>query len=311
MQDASLDMSSFPILDQATDTNVADIWRASHKGWDTNLSDQGAPKKKSIEEIIRTDPGIVDELIEKDSAGYQTFVEARTEEIAQQWREQTPQYVRTERNYESLISHMLWKHLRKDYLVGQDASTELYNAGAFTVDNLNAAYRELLTKGALDVPPGTARQLTNQERMQVVSTLRIDSPEVAIAEYMRLALGNKAPKHYRSLLTEHPGLARQATAFAWRHLHPEVSDSTFRDFLRQKVGGMVLPSLSHLDLAWTEFQVDRYETDEAATKLPVESEPDYNAMSDSELEDAMNASRKEFALQRRRRLLESAQANHA
>jgi len=300
--DVAVDMVGFPSRDQASETTVADLWRASHKGWDSNLSDQGVPKAKSVEEILRDDPDIVRELQEKDPTAYEAFLDTRTEEVARLFRAQNPKYVRSERNQAAVVAHLLKKHLGIDYLEGHEAITEAFNHGVWTVANLQHAYQELLSAGALDVPAGETRALNEQDMLKVVAALRLHGPDAALTEYIAAALGGRSRKGFESLMTEFPELAKRAVSFVFFHMRG-MDKASFQAFQKAKINQMVLPTLASLDDAWTSFALERYEATEAAANRPQQpkapTEADYSSMTDAEIETAVNNARKELALARR------------
>jgi hypothetical protein len=192
-QFGQLDLSAFPALApppalEQHDDKFAKQW--SDTGLNRSASDLRAfvedPDTEALTQVGTDtgDPGYLREVRER-----------KGETVAQQFKRACPGYLPTNANLDSMVEVMAFNHLPTSQ---QDADTEglidrLVSVGAWTVANLTGCYRALDEQGLLQVPAGTARNLTDAERLRVTRLAQLGHADQAISEYLRYALDGEEP----------------------------------------------------------------------------------------------------------------------
>jgi hypothetical protein len=201
------------------------------------------------------DPKIRAELAERDPAFAERYAEEEAERIVVEFRRANPGYLKTKRNADRVVGALAKRHLGKDWLTRGDATTELFKAGHWSVEEITAEYQAALAAGELDVPRGTTKPLSRREELDVIATIRQQGPEAAIIAYLTHALGGELPRAYRKtsdFLVDYPELATQASWFVWLNSRAAIDGETLAAF-QSYFGNPELPTVAMLDGSWFEF----------------------------------------------------------
>lgn len=297
--DANVDLTGFRRPTESEE-NTADLWRQSKHGFEPRLADQNLPPKLTFTEALANDPGLADEALKRDPKAFREFADLETERIALAFRKSCPAYLSTEKNHAAML-----RYLCERFLDGVDHESEeviqtLYMGGWWHEANLKEAFETLQRRGALDVAEGQVKQLSREELLNVIADLRSRGPEYAIASFLKSALG-KRTIDVRKIMVTHADLVKKAVTTVWYHQKAgSITADQFRNFATRRLSAIQLPTLEQIESAWLAYQLEEaHETAEAVASHPTHTERDYSSMSDSEVEAAVNAARKEFALQRR------------
>lgn len=155
---APLDLSAFPALapPPAPETHD-DRWS---KDWrDTALSASASALRKFV-----SDPDT--ESLERVGAeiGNEDFRDEvrqrKGESVAAAFKRACPAYLATDNNYRLMATTLAFNAGVQQDGDLHDIVADLIDAGFWTVPNLTATYRALSAEGMLEVPAGTARQLS-------------------------------------------------------------------------------------------------------------------------------------------------------
>ncbi|MGA9511692.1 MAG: hypothetical protein WBV55_23920 [Candidatus Sulfotelmatobacter sp.] len=183
-----LDLTAFPALNELPTEDQHEDKFAKAYG-DTALSRNASALKAFINdpdaealERVGDEIGSVDYLREvRDRKG---------ETIAGQFKRKCPGYIPTQRNFETMVTTLAYNALSAAQQNGsvEEMTDDLIAAGVWTVPNLEATYRALEREGLLDVPAGTARNLSERERLRVARLAQAGRADEAIGEFLRCAL---------------------------------------------------------------------------------------------------------------------------
>lgn len=188
-----LDLSAFPALQpppppEQHDDRFAKDWRDTGLSRDASALRQfvSDPDADALERAGREtgDPNFREEV--RDRKG---------ELIAQQFKRACPDYIPTQHNFDLMTGTLAFNALSA---AQQDCDTEdqvaaLIDGEFWTVPNLIACYNALTREGLLDVPAGTARNLSERERLRVARLAQAGRADDAIGEYLRCALDGEEP----------------------------------------------------------------------------------------------------------------------
>ena len=119
----------------------------------------------------------------------------RGETIAEQFKRANPDYIPTHHNYQVVASTLAFNALPASEQNGttDDIVAALIDSGHWTVGNLTAFYHALNAEGLLDVPAGSARNLSTAERLKVTRLAQAGHVDQAIREYLKCALDGEEP----------------------------------------------------------------------------------------------------------------------
>ena len=190
---APLDLSGFPALQEApAPERHDDRWS---KDWrDTALSASAAELRKFV-----SDPD--SESLDRvgNEIGHQGFRaevrDRRGETIAEAFMRANPSYIPTAHNYELIAQTLSFNALSSSQQNGtlNEIVADLIDGGHWTVANLTACYQALDREGLLDVPLGSARNLSEKERLHVTRLAQVGRTEEAISQYLQYALHGEEP----------------------------------------------------------------------------------------------------------------------
>ncbi|MBB5056907.1 hypothetical protein HDF16_001592 [Granulicella aggregans] len=228
-----------------------------HGFW--NLDSDKQFKMPSVETMLR-DPAIRRELAKKDPNMAAALIDEKIGEVAEEFRRRNPEYMATDRNLSAIVLFLAERHVGKAWLDDETAINRLYDCGHWTPGDLTSAYKSLLKAGKLDVPRGTRRALTEQEKLDVIAQIRTGDIENGIVNYVLWSL-NGASEEYSGpadFIAKNPELSSEAAQFCWFHSRAgEVDAATFRDFQREKLAGHRLLTVHLLDKAWESWKAAR------------------------------------------------------
>jgi hypothetical protein len=258
-KDANMDTRGFSpetlarlgLLNQEPD----EIFEMEDKDGLNRIADLGPKNLRAM--LQNPDPEMLEAMAERDPKLREQIAEKNAERISLAFRAKNPDYVRSARNSRTLIQTMAREHLLADHLDDNEAIRSLYASGKWTVETLNVAYKRLLNAGRLDVPKGTTRELTKEEKLRIIALLRTWDIESALMSYISYSLGPNAPTFDspEGLLAAFPNLASDAALFVWFHSQADAIDrDQFRHFRRTKLAGRPMLTVDLIDRAWQAYQ---------------------------------------------------------
>lgn len=246
-----VDLSSFPALAPPTPETSRDDARFARDWRDTALSASATALRRFVED---PDVSALERIAEETgNPDYLREVgDRRGETVAIAFKRKCPNYLPTDPNFRLIVSTLQFNGLRADQ---QDLDTDeavhaLVQSRLWTVPNLEAAYRALDREGLLQVPAGTARNLSDQEKLRVMRLASSGFTEQAIEEFLHCALPDEElsidvinDPAYRSVCD-------QAVLYIWEISTTDYSPSAERrSFLLRFAAGRVL-TLNLLNQAW-------------------------------------------------------------
>lgn len=202
------------------------------------------------------DPEVRKELAERDPGFAEKYEESEREKVVAEFRHRNPDYLKTSRNASTVIQSLAKKVLGKDWLDIEEAQHELWLAGKFTVPGLTAEFKKCLRAGLLDVPRGTAKELSEADELEVIAKIRVGDTSGAIIRYVELAFSGRLPeyKSAESFLRRQPELASSAALFVWANNQPSLDLEDFKRFQNEKLSGVRLLTYHLIDGAWAEWK---------------------------------------------------------
>lgn len=224
-------------------------------GIDVRRSEQGQtlseflanPDAESLEEIARYDPSIRERLAED-----------KTDQITIEFRNTNKAYLSTDTNSTNLIQGMAKKYLKADWLEDSDAIRKCYEDGVWTVANLTAMFKQLLAGGRLEVAEGSFKELSTEEKNDVVACIRSGDMAEAVMQYVKYSHSGRIPqyKSARDFLARNPELSKRAACFVFFHATAGIDAQVYKKFLREKVSQITLPTVDSLRSAWTAYALE-------------------------------------------------------
>jgi len=298
-----LDLTAFPALNELQPERARDDGRFAKNWNDSGLNRSASDLRNFVEDpdaealtqvgADTGDPGYLREVRER-----------KGETVAQQFKRACPGYLPTNANLDSMVEVMAFNHLSTSQ---QDADTEelidrLVSVGAWTVANLTGCYRALDEQGLLQVPAGTARNLTDAERLRVTRLAQLGHADQAISEYLRYALDGEEPTLE---LINDPDYRQVCDDAVWAVFEDSQNDyyatPERRAYLARYCGGRPM-TLMLLQAAWAACQASeaKHERGEILGhyERPPETAPptakDLDNMSDDEVDRLYKASLREY-----------------
>lgn len=255
--------------------------------------------KQEYQDMLR-DPAVRAELAQRDPKFAEQYQAEQIEAVVAEFRERNPEYLETARNAAAVIQPLARKYLRKYSLDEQEAGEELYRAGHWTVKNLEAQYKACLKAGTLDVPKGHTKQLTDQEKLEVLAILRGGDDEGAVLRYLDLAFGGSIPQQGirtpQQLMARYPDAFNEAAVFVWVNSRTDVTPDELRDFQREKLAQIPLLSIMLISQAWHEWNKGRHtaKMQGAVDRFRrTQQEEDLDSLSDAEIDRRLQQARRE------------------
>jgi hypothetical protein len=152
-------------------------------------------------------------------------------EAAEEFRRRCTDYVPgpVDINRDTLVELMHKKYFGYSPNPGFDfdeVAEKLWDAGHWEPSNLVEAYEEGVRLGLMALPGGQVRQLSDMQKLEVISTGQIEGPEFAVLKYLEYALGE--PRNERTAAEVNRWRASNSqiwnTAVLWvfQHLHGQI-----------------------------------------------------------------------------------------
>jgi hypothetical protein len=306
---AGIDLSQFPSLQSSPPATARDDHRFAKDWRDTALSASAAELRRFV-----SDPDA--EALERAGAetnnkGFRDEVRQRKgEPIAAAFRRSCPAYLATDNNYRLMATTLAFNALPASQQEGEldEIVDDLIDAGFWTVTNLTSTYRALDAEGLLDVPYGTARNLSDKERLHVTRLAQVGRTEEAVSQYLQYALDGEEA----SMEILHDPAYRQccddAVFTVFEAYQSDYAPTPERErYLLRYAAGRPL-TLTLLTQAWrachrNEQRHERGElltADQRPEDTPAPSVEEIDALVDAAVDSLYHASIKEYAQSFRR-----------
>jgi hypothetical protein len=193
-QFAPLDLSGFPSLNELPPEKGRDDDRFSKAYGDTALSRSATALRQFV---LDPDAETLEQVGEE--IGYQGFRDEvrqrKGESVVQRFKAACPGYLPTDANYQAMVETLGFNALSPADQEGtvDEQVAALIDLKFWTVGNLVSTFNALTAEGLLEVPMGTARQLSAAERLRVTRLAQAGRVDEAIGAYMRAALDDEEP----------------------------------------------------------------------------------------------------------------------
>lgn len=250
------------------------------------------------------DPEVRKELAARDPEFAKRYEKEEIKRVVAEFRRKSPSYLMTDHNADTVIQSLAKSETGTDWLSNDAAAALLWRSGKWTVDKLTTEFRRCLQAGALDVPRGTAKVLSETEELRVIARLRTGDIPGAILLFVELSFAGRLPA-YRSaerFLAEQPELASKAALFVWANNQPSLNLEEFEQFQNEKLSGVRLLTYDLIDRAWNGWQTGKMLTNlypNANGSNPQLTGPeDLDDLSDEELDRRLLQARKDHAVRR-------------
>jgi hypothetical protein len=224
------------------------------------------PDPETIERIAQEtgDP----ELKEK-------IAEEKEMQIATEFLRTHPSYYRCDENYDTL----------REYLAERQQ--------AFTVDNLDAAFKTLSRAGQLEMKPGTPRHLTESEQLHVISLVKNGQIEDGISQYLDFSLPDAESdwEDMTAFLSDPNTVAvrNAACRFVWFHSRPVEDSHEFRQFEKEYFRLRPIRTVADYDNCYRAFE--KYDRSLQRDRMieGTQQTPDLDELNDTEVNSLTHA----------------------
>jgi len=300
-----VDLSAFPALNELpAEDKHDDRWA---KDWrDTALSASAADLRRFI-----TDPDT--EALERvgDEIGHEDFRDEvrqrRGEVVAQQFKRANPDYIPCQEAYDKIVRTLSFNSLStsQQEMDIEDQVSALIDSGYWTVPNLTACYQALAREGLMPVPLGTARNLSDGERLRVARLAQSGCADQAIEFYLECALPDVEATVELLNDPDYREVCDSAVWTVWETITHDYTPTSQREaFLRRHCGTRPV-TLPLLDAGWTELK--KREANYARSEIlrqfqrPQETQPvsekQLDELSDQAVDDLYHRSLRHYAQQ--------------
>jgi hypothetical protein len=248
---AQLDLSAFPALQpqppaETHDERFARDWRDTGLSRDASALQQfvSDPDSDALERAGREtgDPNLRDEVRQR-----------KGDLIAQHFKAACPTYVPTQHNFRVITSTLSFNALPPSQQDGdiEDQVAALIDGGHWTVPNLVACFNALTREGLLDVAEGSARNLSERERLHVIRLAQSGNTQGAIDEFLRCALDEDSLSLDIISDPDYRGVIDSSVLFVFESATADYSPSDERrNFLLRYAAGRPL-TFPLLNQAWS------------------------------------------------------------
>jgi len=304
-----LDLSSFPNLQEPPADILLDDDRFSqpHSAF-AGLDSSGlqrflsTPDSDALADLATADPEMAERL--EDSVA---------QDAAEEFIRRNPDYLRTDRNFESILGYLTKQYLHRDIDEFEDndaAIRALVRVDAWTVSELTKAYRQLLREGSLSLPANQPRSLTDRELAQSGQLAANGDVIGAVCLYLQhrisedvadeVAFSLMAPESFTSDPQFRPYID-EALLFVWENSRVDYSpNETRRGFLRNYIAGRFV-TIALLDAAWEACK--KHEADGSRDRLfnstpvkePPVNEKNLDALDDAAVDHLYHATLRHYA----------------
>jgi hypothetical protein len=293
---AQVDLTGFPALNELPAQDKRD--ERFSKDWrDTPFSASAAELRRfvddpDVEALSRVgeetgNPGLLRDVRDR-----------RGEVVAAEFKRRCPSYLPTDSNYRAITTTLAFNSLPFSEQNGDvdELVQLLIERGYWTPRNLEACYRTLDREGLLDVPAGTARNLSEAELLRVMRLAQNGHGDAAIGEFLNAALDEEPDMElindpaYRSVCD-------RAVLYVWECATADYSpNAERREFMRRYAAGR--PRTLHLlDSAWVACQQNEQRHERAELLAPYEkreivppTEKELDGLDDKAVDDLYHAS---------------------
>jgi hypothetical protein len=229
--------------------------------------------------------------------------ERKGETVAQQFKRACPGYLPTSANLDAMVGTMSYNHLPSSQQGGdiEDQIDALVAAGAWTVAHLTGCYQALNREGLLQVPAGTARQLSSGEILDVSRVAQNGKQFEAIDRFLEYSLPDEDPGV--EILTDpaYRDLLDTAVLYVWELAQEDYSPTAERrEFIQNFAAGRPL-TLTLVGSAWAACQEKEktYERSSLLTSIQEPQQPErpanLDALSDEAVDDLYHRSLQAYA----------------
>lgn len=234
------------------------------------------PDQETIARIAaeRNDPALV-ERVKDDLEG----------SIAEEFVRTHPSYYRSDENYTAIRELLDSKTL------------------AFTLVNLGWAYEYLVSRGELEMRPGTAKALTQSEQLAVINVVKSGSLNEALELYLSYSWpdAEETWESAEAFLTspETLPIRNKAARFCWFYARPIEYSDALEAFQERWFALRPVITIQDLDECYKAFQASEKEAfrDRLIHDEPQPQRADLENLSDAQIEDLTIRSRRARAQQ--------------
>ncbi len=290
-----VDMSGFPDFNKLPPEEKAQ----PHDKHGFNNVDFGS-SIKGIQDFVNNPPVEVLERIAKETGNAELvdqIASQRTSDIAYQFINANPSYVPSDGNFEAVVEKLCFMHnqLPLARIDPAQASTELYLLGYWTVENLQAAFNELVEGGALEMPEGYLRELTAQQRHECELLAATNRLPDAIAQYIKYRIGEDvcdamSRSEQEDVLTSpaYRELLLETALWAFRQVEPSaVIDDDLIEFATPYLKGRY-PSVPLLKAVYAEYLKEKEDERRYGVLEPLNAAPERSSLDDLSTEEINN-----------------------
>jgi hypothetical protein len=288
-QFGQLDLSGSPDLTNPTNEKFEEADKHGLNRIDTS----GLPVTSKLKEFL-TDPDAESLARVADETGNPQLQEElddiREEQAALEFLRTHPTYYKNDTNYQ----------LMRDWLNEHGLP--------FDAPNLDKAFRALTRAGELETRPGTAKELSESEKLYVVTLVKNGQIDGAITQYLAYALGDleerwESPEDFLS----DPNTVKvrnAAVSFVFFHSRPIQPSPAWTEFQRRYFRLRPIYTLADLDHAWAAFQQQEKDATrnriihgnhEPTQQAPSDVQRSLDEMDDGELEKTYRATLRAYA----------------
>jgi hypothetical protein len=295
-----LDLSGFPSLnplpaEPRDDSRFARSWQ------DTDFS-RSAGALRSF--VSSPDADALERV--GNETGNQNFLadvrDQRAERIVLEFKFRNPAYLPTDENFRSMVTTLAFNALPPSEQGGdpRDLVDVLADRGHWTVENLQRVYDALNREGLLEVESGTARNLTEREKLRVSRMAQRGQLDAALGEFLRCALDGEEPDLEMLNDPRYTGACNAAVFFVFSATQLDYQPTPEREAYMLRYAGARPLTIPLLQQAWRsclqhERRADRSEL--IASFEPTQPTPkDIDALEDNDVDrlyhDSLRAARR-------------------
>lgn len=279
--------------------------KTTDESWEDEWGGVIRPNKNMTVADIETDEETLNELARRDSKFRAKLDDVRMEETVDAFKKANPDYVVSEKNYETIIKYIRDRQLQDMNCPLEDADDAAYAAGLWTVENLTQVFKYLASKGRLEMPKGKAKELSREDMLAVIANIRQHDPQAAVINYINRSFGGRFPKEYSEVsdfLSAYPDLTSKAVWFVFDQLHAgELTVEELAAF-KESMQRYALPTVRFLETALPKWQAAENVRTVFAPEQPVKDEPapqpktqkDLESLSDAEIDALIIEEQKEW-----------------
>ena len=293
-----LDLSSFPNLQEPPQEKPDPF---------ANDLECGQPRasSSSLRQFVNTPDDEAVLRVAQESGNPDLLAEIRNERagaVAREFKRRNSDYVASDENYDNIALVLANNLLGRSDLDTQKAVELLASRGEWNVSNIEAAWAALKREGLAELPAGTARELTEQERLHVIRIAQQGRVTDAIGQFLQYALDDEEPSLDVIYDPAYRQVCDRATLFCFEASQADYSPTAERrEIFRRFAAGRPL-TITLLQQAWAGCQ--RHEEIHARTEMlgslqkpqdELLTDKALDALSDDAVDQLFHASLREYA----------------